>query len=111
MDITRVQEVIEDLKDNLTRSGVIVDDMVLFGSWVHGDVTMESDLDVAIISRTFEGKNDFERAIMTGPAEQLTIRHFLIPLDIFFISPREYALLESPFLEVIFQEGVSVLSL
>ena len=72
--------------------------IVLFGSYAKGTASAESDIDIAIISEDFRGKDIFERVRMIKDAEVLTIRKFKVPLDIIAMTPEE------------FDSGVSIIS-
>jgi len=62
----------------------------LFGSFFTGTATPQSDIDIAIISKDFAGKNIFERALMTKDAEIKTVRKFKVALDVLTLTPEEY---------------------
>lgn len=73
----------------------------MFGSQATGRADKESDIDIAIVSDDFEGKDIFERARMTRDAEVLTIRTCRVPLDIITLSTTEYAKSGSPIVEFV----------
>jgi len=86
-DIERILKYMETcLKD----SGLNISKVVLFGSHSKKTATIESDIDIVIISKDFEGKNIFERASITKDAEIKTIKRFLVPLDILTMTPWEW---------------------
>ncbi len=66
----------------LKDKGVKVTKIILFGSQVGGKTTKESDVDIVIISDDFQGMNIFERARLTKEAEIMTLKKFMMPLDI-----------------------------
>ncbi|MEP7128788.1 MAG: hypothetical protein ABI729_07970, partial [Chitinophagales bacterium] len=55
----------------------------------------DSDLDVIIISGDFEKKDIFLRSRMSGDAAWNTIKRFMIPLDVLYMTPREFDELQS----------------
>jgi len=73
----------------LKEKGVKVSKIILFGSQVGGKATKESDVDIAIISDDFQGKDIFERARLTKEAEILTLKKFMMPLDIVTLTSEE----------------------
>ncbi len=77
-------------KKGLVEKGVSVSKIILFGSQARGQADHESDVDVAIISEDFHGKDLFERAALTKEAEIMTIRKFMMPFDIVTLTPREF---------------------
>jgi predicted nucleotidyltransferase len=77
------------LESCLKRKGISVNRIILFGSYSKGTATQDSDVDVAIISDDFTGKTIFERAALTKEPEILTIKKYLIPLDIVTLTPEE----------------------
>ena len=82
--------------ESCLRKGISVNRIILFGSHAKGNATQESDVDVAIVSDDFRGKTIFERAALTKEAEILTIRKYLIPLDIITLTPEELESSASP---------------
>ena len=90
MDQATVNKIIASLKAKLDSTGLVVDSIAVFGSALHGEMTAGSDLDLIIISRDFEGKDIFERALMTMQAESALMKEFVIPMDILNLTPQEY---------------------
>ena len=90
MDKAAVNSIISFFKESVIANGVSVDGIALFGSALAGNMRDDSDLDVIVISKSFEGKDIFERAKMTAKPEIEAIRKFKIPLDVLTMSPKEY---------------------
>jgi len=90
MDKAAVNNIVSFLKESVTANGINVDGIALFGSALTGNMREDSDLDVIVISKSFEGKDIFERAKMTAKPEIEAIRKFKIPLDVLTMSPKEY---------------------
>jgi predicted nucleotidyltransferase len=84
-----IKEVIHFLAKCLRNKGLNVSKIIVFGSYACGKTTEESDIDIVIVSDDFKGKNIFERAKLTKEAEIMTIKRFLIPLDILTMTPKE----------------------
>lgn len=74
----------------LRKGGVNISKIILFGSQAKGQATEESDIDIAVISKDFEDKDIFERARLTKEAEVMTIKKFMLPLDIITMTPEEF---------------------
>ena len=86
----KVIEAIKFLEKCLKENNLRISRVVLFGSQTKRTATKESDIDVAIVSEDFEGKNIFERASLTKDAEVRTIKKFMLPLDIITLSLKEW---------------------
>lgn len=90
MDQATVNRIIASLKAKLDSNGLKVDSIAVFGSALHGEMTTGSDIDLIIISEDFEGKDIFERALMTMQAESALMKKFVVPMDILNLTPQEY---------------------
>jgi uncharacterized protein len=90
MDKTTIIEVIDFLKKSLTKYGVNVDSIALFGSALNDNMNIESDIDLIIISSDFKDLDLFERVKITMLPETDTMRKFRIPMDIINMTPEEY---------------------
>ena len=73
----------------LEESGLSVERIILFGSRAAGGGGADSDIDVAVVSSDFRGKDIFERAPMIKRAVSSTIGKFVVPLDVVTMSPDE----------------------
>jgi predicted nucleotidyltransferase len=85
-----VIEALAFMRERLEEDVLRVAKIILFGSYAREQATEESDIDVAIISDDFMDKDIFERAKLTQDPEILTIRKYMIPLDIITLTPEEY---------------------
>ena len=81
--------VIDFFGKQLKARGLSISKIILFGSQARGGATAESDIDIAIVSVDFRGKDIFKRVELIKEAEQETIRKFLIPLDVVPLTPEE----------------------
>lgn len=77
------------MQNRLTESGLHVRKIILFGSQVKGRATVQSDIDVIIVSDDFRDMDIFKRAELTKDAEIMTIRKYMIPFDIITMTPEE----------------------
>lgn len=84
-----IKETINFLVRCLKDKGLNISKIILFGSQAKGKAAEESNIDIVIVSSDFKGKNIFERAKLTKEAEILTIKRFLIPLEIITMTPEE----------------------
>ena len=64
--------------------------IILFGSQIEGKASAESDIDVVVVSKNFRNKDIFERVELIKEAEIMTIKKFVIPLDIITMTPEEF---------------------
>jgi predicted nucleotidyltransferase len=84
------------LAAELRRSGVSVEKLIVFGSRARGEGNEDSDLDIAVVSSDYEGKDIFERVRLAKQAVMATADRFVIPLDIAHLTPEEYESRSSP---------------
>lgn len=99
-------EIARFYKRRLQERGVRVSRLVLFGSSASGTADEGSDVDVAVVSKDFCGKNVFERSRLAGPAELETIRRFQVPMDVLLMTPEEYESESSPIAHAVQSGGV-----
>jgi len=90
VDKSTVTDAIRFLEQRLINSGLNISKIILFGSQAREQANEDSDIDIVIISEDFEDKEIFERCEMTKDAEIMTIREFMIPIDIITMTPDEF---------------------
>jgi len=78
------------LEQCLKEKGLRISKIILFGSQAQGGATDESDIDIVVISEDFRGKDIFDRSMLTKEAEIMTIKKFMMPLDIITLTPGEF---------------------
>lgn len=78
-----------------------VDSLKFFGSHTLGTAQEESDVDILLISSSFEGKDIFQRAGMTKGIHRVLVKRFKLPFDIVFCSVSEWLHGSSPLLQEI----------
>lgn len=81
-----VNEVIRNLVAFLKENGIKVNRLILFGSYAQGDARSESDLDIALISETFNNKGLLRRQELLGEA----ILHLKEPVEAIGYSYKEF---------------------
>jgi len=91
MDKATIDEIIQYLKELLVKSGLNVNSIALFGSALRGEMHVDSDIDLIIISADFRNKDIFERSQMTMKPEIATLKKYKVSMDILNLSPEEYA--------------------
>jgi|WetSurMetagenome_2_1015567.scaffolds.fasta_scaffold1552646_1 predicted nucleotidyltransferase len=90
MDHTTVTAIINFLKAELQQKGVKLCGIALFGSQLTGLSNPESDIDLIIVSDSFQNKNIFERSDITMDAEIKALKKFHIPMDILKMTDKEF---------------------
>ena len=90
LDKTTVYEIISYMHTSLKKYGISDNHIALFGSFLNDNPHRDSDIDMIIISNSFEGKNLFERIDMTLKAELDVRNRYLAPMDILLKTPQEY---------------------
>ncbi|MDR3328988.1 MAG: nucleotidyltransferase domain-containing protein [Prevotellaceae bacterium] len=90
LDRATVYSVIAYMHQSLAQHGIEDNRIALFGSFLTGNTHEDSDIDMIVISKLFEGKNILERIKMTTKAELDVRRKFVVPMDILKMSPEEY---------------------
>ncbi|MDR3367094.1 MAG: nucleotidyltransferase domain-containing protein [Prevotellaceae bacterium] len=90
LDRATVDSVIAYMHQTLVKHGMDDSHIALFGSFLNGNTHEDSDIDLIIISKAFEGKDIFERVNMTVKPELEVRRKFVVPMDILTMSPEEY---------------------
>ena len=86
----KVIEVVHHFRNLVEKGGIRIHTLVLFGSAGAGTMTRGSDIDIAIVSDDFSGKDLFDRALLTKDAELSTVKRFKIPLDVITLTTEEY---------------------
>ena len=90
MDKKSVKAIIDYLKEEFHHKGVEVRGIALFGSQLTGSSNSDSDIDLIIVSDTFQNKNIFERSDITMDVEIKALRKFHIPMDILKMTDEEF---------------------
>ena len=90
MDKTTINKVVSYFHEALAANGLKDNRIALFGSALSGNMHLDSDIDMIVVSKSFENKNIFERINMTLKA-QLDVQHkYVMPMDILLKTPEEY---------------------
>lgn len=86
----RVSEIISFFENKLIESGLNISQVVLFGSAYRGEMTKDSDLDIAVVSDDFRNKTIFERARLAGKAVWDTTKKYEVALDVVKLTIDEF---------------------
>ncbi|MDR2814400.1 MAG: nucleotidyltransferase domain-containing protein, partial [Prevotellaceae bacterium] len=87
LDRATVDSVIAYMHQTLVKHGLDDSHIALFGSFLNGNTHEDSDIDLIIISKSFEGKDIFERIRMTSKAEIEVMKKYVVPMDILLKTP------------------------
>jgi len=109
MDEAAVGQIAQFIKDLLKGRDITVDEIIVFGSYARGNYTKDSDLDMAVISRDFNGKDVFQKARMLKGLKWALVEKFELSFDIVALSLKQWR--ESSSLVVDFVREGKVLSL
>ncbi|MBI1937749.1 MAG: nucleotidyltransferase domain-containing protein [Ignavibacteriales bacterium] len=90
MDKRKADDIVNCVTRKLIDGGMNVYKVVLFGSYYKGTPHKDSDIDIAVVSDDFKGKDIWERGPMTYDAEVAVIREFDIPVDLIKLTVDEY---------------------
>ncbi len=86
MDKAEVLDIIARFDAKLREMGVDVSKIVLFGSYAYGIPHDDSDIDVVVVSKTFEGKDGWERIKLLSKA----IYRLWEPIEAIAKTPEEW---------------------
>jgi len=105
----KVREAAELIKNILRDRNITVDRIVIFGSYARGNYAGSSDIDIAIVSRDFDGKDVFQKAEMLKGLKWTLVEKFELAFDIVPVSLKQWQ--ESSSLVVDFiKEGQTLLT-
>ena len=90
MDKATISKVVSYLHKALVDNGLKDNRIALFGSALNGKMHSYSDIDMIVVSKSFENKDIFERINMTLKAQIDVQRKYIIPMDILLKTPEEY---------------------
>lgn len=103
MDKASLQRIIDRSAEALERHGVHSLNIVLFGSQANGTATEWSDIDLAVISNDFGGKNSVERMEVLAKA----IADVWEPIEALGFTPEEWERGDSAMAQIA-REGTAV---
>jgi len=89
MDL-RIESLIAEFSHEIKKIGVDITAIVLFGSQSNGTATSDSDIDLAIISPSFNDLTSLQRRKLVKPALYHIIKAYQIPVDLILLTPQEF---------------------
>jgi len=66
--VKKQSQIKKTIKDLVKRKGIKVNKLILYGSYANGNPRPDSDIDVAVISSSFNNKNILKRQELLGEA-------------------------------------------
>jgi len=101
----KVKTIIKRYMNELSKLGVEVQRVILYGSYAKGSFRKDSDIDLVVVSDDFKGKNLRERLEILGIA---AVR-LMEPIEAYGVTPDEIESLEEvSFLKEALSSGVMV---
>lgn len=100
-------KIADTLQRLLKEKGLHLYKIVIFGSQIKGNAGKDSDIDILILSKSFEGKDIFERIEMTMGIHRELVRELEVPVDIMYYSLSEWNKGSSLILRLAKKEGVA----
>lgn len=76
--------------DDLIRSGITFDRVILFGSCATGYASDQSDIDIAIVSPQFQGLDLSARFHLLGRHIIHVVKTYHMPIDVIPLTPEEF---------------------
>jgi len=86
----RIKSLIDDLLAETKKLGVDTSTVVLFGSQSDGTGSDDSDVDIALISSSFQNLDSLQRRKRIKPALYRIIEWYQVPIDLILLTPEEY---------------------
>lgn len=87
---TRIKSLIDDFLTETRKLGIDTSALVLFGSQSDGTASEGSDVDIALISPSFQNLNSLQRRKRIKPALYRIIERYQVPVDLILLTPEEY---------------------
>lgn len=86
----KVENIRDFLESLLKQRGISANKIILFGSFIKGGFSKESDIDIVIVSKDFRNKSIFERVKKTTGIGRELVKKFKIPFDLVYYSDEEW---------------------
>ena len=101
-----IVNIIDSLKLFFADKKLTLDKILLFGSHSKGTETVESDIDLIIVSKSFRRKNIFQISQMINGIDRMLIKKLDKPVDILYYSDKEWEKGEGLIINAAKQEGI-----
>lgn len=97
-------EIVRNYGRLLVSMGINIEKVFLYGSWARNDATKDSDIDVMLVSSSYEQKDDSLRAKTWRATEKIDLR-----IEPFMITQKKYISDDiSPILQIAKKEGIEI---
>lgn len=100
-----IENIIERYINGLVRLGVDVSKVILYGSYAKGNPQEYSDIDLAVVSPTFQKLDIFERQLLLSKAHH----KFTEPIEPIGLTPKQFRE-KKGFAKEILETGIVVFS-
>lgn len=87
---SRIRTLIHDFVTETKNQGIEISTVILFGSQSDGTASDESDVDIALISSSFQNLDSLQRRKRVKPALYRIIKRYKMPIDLILLTPEEY---------------------
>jgi len=101
MDKKLFAEINKSVLELCAERRIPVEKVQLFGSRIKGAASDESDVDLALISKAFEGKDIFQRTEMAKGLHRALVKRFSLPFDLVYYSIDEWLQAKTPLITLI----------
>jgi uncharacterized protein len=82
---SQIKLIVTRYREELTKAGILIAAIYLYGSYAHGSPHEGSDIDLVIVSQDFKGMNIRERLELLG----LVSARILEPIQAYGLTPEE----------------------
>lgn len=90
MSQAQIKKAVRYIKNFLRQRGIGAERVVLFGSYAKNSAAGDSDVDIAIVSDDFSGKDIFQRSRMIRGLNWSLTEKFAMPFDLVPLSSAEW---------------------
>ena len=99
----RVRKIIDQYIQALRENGIPINQAILFGSYAHGNYDEWSDIDIALVSKIFEGNRFTDR----GKIRKINLS-VSSDLEVLPYRPQDFTS-DDPFVKEIIETGVKLI--
>jgi len=97
-----IKQLIQKYLDSLRTQGIDIIEAFLFGSYANGNYTELSDIDIAVISDSFEGRRFFDKNKIRKATLAVSAKIEVIPFN-----PKDFTS-DNPFAKEIMETGIRI---
>ena len=90
MDKRIKEKAVEAVKSLLKQKGIDAYKVVVFGSYAAGTQKKDSDIDIIVVSKDFEGKDIFKRVELVNGVHSDLVDIIKLPIDLLYYSVSEW---------------------